>query len=28
VWTWALVDFIIAVSGNMRDAQDKLIKNW
>jgi TM2 domain-containing membrane protein YozV len=28
VWTWALIDFVVAVSGNMRDAQDKLIKNW
>lgn len=28
VWTWAMIDFVVAVSGNMRDAQDKLIKNW
>jgi len=25
---WALIDFIIAVTGNMRDKEGKLIKNW
>ena len=25
---WALIDFIFAVSGNMRDSEGKLIKNW
>ena len=25
---WALVDFIFAVSGNMKDKEGKLIKNW
>ena len=25
---WALIDFIYAVSGNMRDKEGKLIKNW
>jgi uncharacterized membrane protein YvbJ len=25
---WALIDFIYAVSGNMRDKEDKLIKDW
>jgi len=28
VWIWALIDFIFAVSGNMRDSEGKLIKNW
>jgi hypothetical protein len=25
---WALIDFIIAVSGNMKDKEGKPIKNW
>ena len=25
---WALIDFIFAVSGNMKDKDGKLIKNW
>jgi len=25
---WSLIDFIYAVSGNMRDKEGKLIKNW
>jgi hypothetical protein len=25
---WALVDFIIAVSGNEKDSEEKLIRNW
>ena len=28
VWIWSLIDFIFAVSGNMRDSEGKLIKNW
>ena len=28
VWIWSLIDFIFAVSGNMKDSQGKLIKNW
>ncbi len=28
VGIWAFVDFIFAVSGNMRDKEGKLIKNW
>ena len=28
VGIWALVDFIMAVSGSMRDKEGKLIKNW
>ena len=28
VGIWALIDFIFAVSGNMRDDLGKLIKNW
>ncbi len=25
---WALIDFILAVSGNMKDKEGKLIKDW
>ena len=25
---WALVDFIMAVAGTMKDKEGKLIKNW
>lgn len=25
---WALIDFIFAVTGNMRDKEGRLIKNW
>jgi TM2 domain-containing membrane protein YozV len=25
---WTLIDFIFAVSGNMKDKEGKLIKNW
>jgi TM2 domain-containing membrane protein YozV len=25
---WALIDFIIAVIGSMRDKEGRLIKNW
>lgn len=28
VGVWALVDFITAVSGNEKDSEEKLIKNW
>ncbi len=27
-WIWSIIDFIYAVSGNMRDKEDKLIKDW
>ncbi len=27
-WIWALIDFIYAVSGSMKDKQGNLIKNW
>ena len=28
VGIWAFIDFIFAVSGNMKDTEGKLIKNW
>lgn len=28
VWVWSLVDFIIAVTGNMRDKDGLLIEKW
>jgi len=28
VGIWAFVDFLIAVTGNMRDGEGRLIKNW
>ena len=28
VGIWALIDFIYAVSGNMKDKEGRLIKNW
>jgi len=28
VGIWAFIDFIYAVSGNMRDTEGRLIKNW
>jgi len=28
VGIWALIDFIFAVSGNMKDSQGRPIKNW
>ena len=28
VWIWALIDFIIAVTGNFKDSQGKPIKKW
>ncbi len=28
VWIWALVDFIYALSGSMKDKEGKAIKNW
>ncbi|GAI29717.1 unnamed protein product [marine sediment metagenome] len=28
VWIWALIDFILIVSGNMKDKEGKLVKNW
>lgn len=28
VGIWALIDFILIVSGNMKDKERKVIKNW
>jgi hypothetical protein len=28
VWIWMVIDFIIAVTGNFRDSQGKIIKKW
>ena len=28
VWVWMIIDFIIAVTGNFRDSQGKIIKKW
>jgi TM2 domain-containing membrane protein YozV len=28
VWVWAIIDFIIAVTGNFKDSQGKTIKKW
>ena len=28
VWVWKTIDFIIAVTGNLRDSQGKIIKKW
>ena len=28
VWIWALIDFIYAVAGLMKDKEGKLIKKW
>ena len=28
VFVWSLIDFIIAVTGNFKDSQGKLIKKW
>ncbi len=28
VWLWALIDFIILVTGNMKDSEGKPIKEW
>jgi TM2 domain-containing membrane protein YozV len=28
LWIWTLIDFIYAVSGNMKDKEGKVIKNW
>jgi hypothetical protein len=28
VWIWMVIDFIMAVTGNFRDSQGKLIKKW
>jgi len=27
-WIWSVIDFFIAVTGNMKDIEGKLIKNW
>jgi TM2 domain-containing membrane protein YozV len=28
VYVWTIVDFVVAVSGGMKDKEGKLIKNW
>ncbi len=28
VWVWMVIDFIIAVTGNFKDSQGKVIKKW
>jgi TM2 domain-containing membrane protein YozV len=28
VWIWSIIDFIIAVTGNFKDSQGKVIKKW
>jgi len=28
VWIWAVIDFIFVVSGDMRDHEGKVIRNW
>jgi len=28
LWVWMIIDFIIAVTGNFRDSQGKIIKKW
>jgi TM2 domain-containing membrane protein YozV len=28
VWVWMIIDFIIAVTGNFKDSQGKIIKKW
>jgi TM2 domain-containing membrane protein YozV len=28
VWVWSIIDFIIAVTGNFKDSQGKVIKRW
>ena len=28
VWTWAFVDFVVAVAGDMTDKEGRLIKKW
>jgi hypothetical protein len=27
-WVWMVIDFIIAVTGNFKDSQGKIIKKW
>lgn len=28
VWIWSVIDFIIAVTGNFKDSQGRIIKKW
>lgn len=28
VWVWMIIDFIVAVTGNFRDSQGKIIRKW
>jgi hypothetical protein len=28
VWIWMVVDFIMAVTGNFKDSQGKIIRKW
>jgi len=28
LWIWTIIDFIFAVSGNMKDRDGRLIRNW
>lgn len=28
VWVWMIIDFIMAVTGNFKDSQGKVIKKW
>ncbi len=28
LWIWTIVDFVFAVSGNMKDRDGRLIRNW
>jgi TM2 domain-containing membrane protein YozV len=28
VWVWMIIDFIIAVTGNFKDSQGRVIKKW
>jgi hypothetical protein len=28
VWIWMVIDFIMAVTGNFKDSQGKIIKKW
>jgi hypothetical protein len=28
VWVWMIIDFVIAVTGNFKDSQGKMIRKW
>jgi TM2 domain-containing membrane protein YozV len=28
VWVWSIIDFVIAVTGNFKDSQSRIIKRW